>query len=92
MSVLTQVGYTVSYKGHRIGAYVADLVVENRIIVELKCVENFSNEHMAKCLNYSRRRVSASPSTSTSNIQRSCGNASSLAKRFYSCSFVFIRS
>src|SRR4051794_28133203 len=32
--------------------YVADLVVEDRVIVELKCVEAFSREHMAQCINY----------------------------------------
>jgi len=40
------------YKGAPVGNYVADLVVEDRLIVELKCVEQFSNEHMAQCINY----------------------------------------
>ena len=52
MSVLTQLPYTVSYKGNPIGQYVADLLVGNQVVVELKCVESFSNEHMAQCLNY----------------------------------------
>ena len=30
-----------------IGEYLADLLVEDRLIVELKCVDRFSNEHRA---------------------------------------------
>ncbi|MBI1336578.1 MAG: GxxExxY protein [Phycisphaera sp.] len=42
----------VQYKGVNIGDYVADLVVENQVIVELKCVEALAPEHTAQCLNY----------------------------------------
>jgi GxxExxY protein len=31
---------------------VADLVVEGKVIVELKCVDRFANEHLAQCINY----------------------------------------
>jgi len=31
---------------------VADLVVEERLIVELKCMDRFANEHLAQCINY----------------------------------------
>lgn len=30
----------------------ADLVVEGKVIVELKCVDRFANEHLAQCINY----------------------------------------
>ena len=30
----------------------ADLVVDEKIIVELKCVDRFANEHLAQCINY----------------------------------------
>ena len=46
----TQVSYPVSYKGHVVGDYVADLLVDNRLIVELKCVDRFANVHLAQCL------------------------------------------
>jgi GxxExxY protein len=49
-----QVSYPLEYKGASLGNYIADIVVENRIIVELKCVDCFSNEHMAQALNYLR--------------------------------------
>ena len=42
------------------GEYVADLVVEDKVIVELKCVDRFAHEHLAQCINYlkaSRLRV-----------------------------------
>ena len=34
------------------GAYAADLVVDEKVIVELKCVDRFANEHLAQCINY----------------------------------------
>lgn len=48
----SQVSLPVRYKGHYVGDYVADLIVEDRVIVELKCVECFANEHLAQCINY----------------------------------------
>jgi len=35
-----------------VGEYVADMVVQKQLLVELKCVECFSNEHVAQCINY----------------------------------------
>lgn len=52
LAVESQVHYRIDYKGHCVGEYVADLLVENAIIVELKCVDHLANEHMAQCLNY----------------------------------------
>jgi GxxExxY protein len=40
------------YKGHRVGEYFADIVVEEVPVIELKCPERLSNEHTAQCLNY----------------------------------------
>jgi GxxExxY protein len=42
------------YKGQYVGEYFADLLVEEVLVVELKCVERLSNEHTAQCLNYLR--------------------------------------
>ena len=47
-----QVPFPVAYKGKNIGTYSADLVVDDRLLVEIKCVEQFSNEHLAQCINY----------------------------------------
>ena len=47
-----QVPYPVSYKGQIVGEYVADLLVDARLIVELKCVDRFAPMHLARCLSY----------------------------------------
>lgn len=52
LAVKSQVPYPVFYKGERLGTYQADLVVENQLILELKCVERFTNEHLAQVINY----------------------------------------
>ncbi len=44
----------VIYKGHSVGEYFADLLVEDALVVELKCAERLANEHTAQCLNYLR--------------------------------------
>jgi GxxExxY protein len=52
LKVERQVQCPVAYKGEPIGDYFADLVVEGKIIVELKCVDRLGNDHMAQCINY----------------------------------------
>src|ERR1035438_1849191 len=52
LGVRAQVSYPVAYKGYCVGEYLADLLVEGRVLVELKCVERLSNEHLAQCINY----------------------------------------
>ena len=49
-----EVSFPVTYKGHGVGEYFADLLVEDSLVVELKCAERLSNEHTAQCLNYLR--------------------------------------
>jgi GxxExxY protein len=49
-----QTSIDVSYKGHSVGEYFADLLVEDALVVELKCVERLASEHTAQCLNYLR--------------------------------------
>jgi GxxExxY protein len=47
-----QAALTVSYKGFHIGTYFADIIVEDILMIELKCVDRLANEHTAQCLNY----------------------------------------
>jgi GxxExxY protein len=47
-----QVPVKVRYKGHEIGEYFADIVVENEVIIELKAVESLQKSHEAQLLNY----------------------------------------
>ena len=42
----------VFYDGVIVGDYIADLLVENQVIVEIKTVETLTDVHMAQCLNY----------------------------------------
>lgn len=48
----TQVALRVMYKGESVGEYYVDLLVENSLIVELKCVQVLADEHLAQTLNY----------------------------------------
>ena len=54
ISARPQVPYHVTYKGHIIGEYIADLVVDDRLLVELKCVNALAKDHLAQCINYLR--------------------------------------
>src|SRR3990172_2763079 len=37
LSVLAEQSFEVMFRNHKIGKYIADLIVENAIVVELKC-------------------------------------------------------
>ncbi|MGA2878647.1 MAG: GxxExxY protein [Bryobacteraceae bacterium] len=50
----SQRSFAVTYKGHSVGEYFADIVVEDVLVIELKCVDRLANEHLAQCLNYLR--------------------------------------
>jgi GxxExxY protein len=60
LAVSSQTSFEVEYKGLVVGTYVPDILVEDCLIVELKCVDRLRDEHSAQCLNYlktSRRPV-----------------------------------
>lgn len=42
----------VFYDHVEVGFYAADLLVENKVLVELKTVKNLDDIHRAQCLNY----------------------------------------
>ena len=44
--------YNVIFRGKIIGRYIADLVVNDTVIVELKCCGNLISEHQAQLFNY----------------------------------------
>ena len=48
----TQVPMTVTYKDKVVGEYLADIIVEGKIILEIKAVERLSKIHEAQILNY----------------------------------------
>jgi GxxExxY protein len=57
MQVEQQPGIVVRYDGVVVGEYVADLRVENSVLVELKAVSALDEVHTAQCLNYLKATV-----------------------------------
>ncbi len=51
-TVSQQVPVPVMYDGHRVGEYFVDLLVENRVICELKAIESLTRRHEAQVVNY----------------------------------------
>jgi GxxExxY protein len=49
-----QASFSVHYKNQCVGEYFADILVEGGLVIELKCVDRLTNEHLAQCLNYLR--------------------------------------
>ena len=47
-----QVPLKVFYKENLVGEYIADIIVEDKVIVELKAVESIKKVHQAQLLNY----------------------------------------
>jgi GxxExxY protein len=52
ISAIQQCEIKVKYKNSIVGDYVADIIVDNKIILELKAVNNLADEHIAQTLNY----------------------------------------
>ena len=46
--------YALHYKGELIGGYIADLVVDNKVILELKSVQTLNAVMEAQIVNYLR--------------------------------------
>ena len=49
---VTQMPFSVNFRGQRIGDFFADIVVEEIVLLELKAVSSFRPEHEAQILNY----------------------------------------
>jgi GxxExxY protein len=52
LRIAQQYPITVFYKKKPVGVFVADLLVEDRIIVEVKAVKALDEVHSAQCMNY----------------------------------------
>ncbi|MBM3184460.1 MAG: GxxExxY protein [Chlamydiae bacterium] len=68
LHVETEKPFEVVFRDRVIGRYNADLVVENKVIVELKCCESLVREHQAQLFNY--LKVSRIPIGLLINFQR----------------------
>jgi len=54
MKVEQQRPIKIYYKDVLVGEYVADLLVEDAVLVELKAIQGLEDVHYAQCLNYLR--------------------------------------
>jgi GxxExxY protein len=54
LPVCQQQVFKVYYDGVMVGEYYADLVVDNRVLVELKAVHQLEKVNLAQCFNYLR--------------------------------------
>ncbi|MBQ8487452.1 MAG: GxxExxY protein [Prevotella sp.] len=52
ITVETEVPFTVNYKNHLIGEYRADMIVDRRVIIELKAVNALAPIHSIQLVNY----------------------------------------
>ncbi len=47
-----QVSVSVQYDGQNVGDYIGDVVVEGRLLLELKACKALEDVHLAQCLNF----------------------------------------
>ena len=52
LAVETHKALHVHYRDVVVGEYIADLLVEGLVLVELKAIKEFDDVHLAQCLNY----------------------------------------
>jgi GxxExxY protein len=52
ITVETQHPLVVHYKGRIVGEYIADMIVEDKIILELKAIKQLAKIHTAQAVNY----------------------------------------
>ena len=48
----SQVSLKVPFRGEIVGKFVADIIVEDQVLIELKAVKALASEHIAQVLNY----------------------------------------
>ena len=52
LTAVQQHPINVNYDGALVGEFVADLLVQNEVLIELKAVKALDEIHLAQCLNY----------------------------------------
>jgi GxxExxY protein len=52
--ISSQKEFKVIYRDKEVGIYYADLIVENKVVIEVKSVEEIMDAHRAQLLNYLR--------------------------------------
>jgi GxxExxY protein len=54
LKVIQQKPIQIQYKGKLVGEYVADLLINDKVLVELKAAQSLEDVFFAQCLNYLR--------------------------------------
>jgi GxxExxY protein len=57
LRVARQVPVPVWFRGHKVGDFFADLLVENKVILELKTARNIDSAHEAQLLHYLKATI-----------------------------------
>jgi len=52
LAALAQVPLKVMFRGQSVGEFIADMVVENKVLLELKAAKALTPEHQAQTINY----------------------------------------
>ena len=52
LQAVNQVPINVSYEGQSVGEFIADILVENKVIIELKAVRRIVRAHEIQLVNY----------------------------------------
>jgi len=52
LSISTQVPLQVTFRQRVVGNYIADMIVDGKVLVELKAVKTLMPEHQAQVINY----------------------------------------
>jgi GxxExxY protein len=54
LNVLRQIDIPVSFRGHNVGDFAADMLIEKSVLLEFKAVRTLDSAHEAQVLNYLR--------------------------------------
>jgi GxxExxY protein len=52
LKVITDRSFEVVFQNRKVGVFIPDLIVDDSVIIELKCCENLLPEHQAQLINY----------------------------------------
>ena len=52
LKYLQQAPIRIHFEGQVVGEYFADIVIESKVIIELKTVDEISNQHRSQLMNY----------------------------------------
>ena len=52
ISVVRQIPLHVSFRGVMVGDFTADMIIDGKVLLELKAADALSNQHFAQLLNY----------------------------------------